>query len=166
VVFDGGQSAFVGGIAAAGYGLSDVFANIPEKYITTKVLNRTDPAWRPFKGQLNARSQSYALQVIRSLYKALMDSGYMSINPFAALKSSALGAKRQAMDTTRTLHEEDLELVAKALAALPGLRSTSLAPASFCAPNAVALAFGVNDRHAPGRDQCREFAELAPSPCR
>ena len=105
--------------------------NIPEKYITTKVLNRTDPAWRPFKGQLNARSQSYALQVIRSLYKALMDSGYMSINPFAALKSSALGAKRQAMDTTRTLHEEDLELVAKALAALPGLRSTSLAQQAF-----------------------------------
>jgi site-specific recombinase XerD len=105
--------------------------NIPEKYITTKVLNRTDPAWRPFKGQLNARSQSYALQVIRSLYKALMDGGYMSINPFAALKSSALGAKRQAMDTTRTLHEEDLVLVAKALAALPGLRSTSLAQQAF-----------------------------------
>jgi site-specific recombinase XerD len=105
--------------------------NIPEKYITTKVLNRTDPAWRPFKGQLNARSQSYALQVVRSLYKALMDSGYLSINPFAALKSSALGAKRRTMDTTRTLHEEDLALVAKALAALPGLRSTSLAQQAF-----------------------------------
>ena len=105
--------------------------NIPDKYITTRVVNRTDPNWRPFKGQLDARSQSYALQVIRGLYKALMDSGYMSINPFAALKSSALGAKRRTMDTTRTLHEEDLIVVAKALAALPGLRSASLSQQAF-----------------------------------
>ena len=99
---------------------------IPSQYIYAKPVVRGTPQWKPFKGQLTPQSQNYALLVLRIFYKAMRDAGYMSMNPFAALKSNAAGNKSRVMDTTRTFHTADLALLTKAIEALPALSSNSL----------------------------------------
>jgi site-specific recombinase XerD len=99
--------------------------NIPERYISTARVSRDDERWRPWRGQLSPQSQNYAIGVIYQLYNALLKNGYVTGNPFESIKPNAAGVSHRIMDTTRSLHAEDLAKVRKALADLPGLRSSS-----------------------------------------
>ena len=44
------------------------------------------PAWRPFAGDLSARSAAYALSVLNALYRWLIEQRYVLANPFAGVK--------------------------------------------------------------------------------
>lgn len=105
--------------------------NIPEQYTSTARVSREDPRWRPWRGQLTSKSRNYAIGVVSQLYTSLHRNAYVTGNPFNDVKPEGEGEKRHAMDTTRTLHAGDLELVRQKLASLPGLESKDLLHAAL-----------------------------------
>lgn len=87
---------------------------IPSKYISTLRVTRDDLRWRPWRGQLDAKSQRYALGVVSQFYNAAMKASYVTGNPFASLKSTA-GKESRSMDTSRSLSAQDLDWVRQSL---------------------------------------------------
>lgn len=79
---------------------------IPSELTGTERVTRDDPRWRPWRGQLSAKSQTYALTVIKLMYQALLTNGYVTGNPFSSLKSQAV--MDRGMDTSRSLDDGDL----------------------------------------------------------
>ena len=79
---------------------------IPQECIGDDRVTRDDPRWRPWRGQLSAKSQTYALTVVKLMYQALLTNGYLTGNPFSSLKSQAVVDR--AMDTSRSLDQGDL----------------------------------------------------------
>lgn len=67
---------------------------IPPRYISTAVVTREDPRWRPFRGQLEPKSQTYALTVISLCFNFLWKNAYLSGNPFASVKSEAIASRK------------------------------------------------------------------------
>lgn len=104
---------------------------IPPRYCGSARVTRGDPRWRPWRGQLEPSSQNYALGVLYQMYNALHKNAYVTGNPFESLQYAAGGMKRQAMDTTRSLHADDLYLVRDLLANLPGLKSGTMRKAAI-----------------------------------
>jgi site-specific recombinase XerD len=96
---------------------------IPSTWITWRRVPRTHRLWRPFRKQLDPRSQQYAISIVRDFYDACRDGGYLTANPFADLKAHAKAVHVKRLDATRSLSDEDLQHVARRLAALPGLTS-------------------------------------------
>jgi site-specific recombinase XerD len=96
---------------------------IPSTWITWRRVPRTHRLWRPFRKQLDPRSQQYAISIVRDFYDACRDGGYLTANPFADLKAHAKAVHVKRLDATRSLSHEDLQHVARRLAALPGLTS-------------------------------------------
>ena len=47
---------------------------------------RSSPQWRPFAGELSARSAAYSLAVLGSMYRWLIEQRYTLANPFAGIK--------------------------------------------------------------------------------
>ncbi len=104
---------------------------IPPRYCGSARVTRSDPRWRPWRGTLEPSSQNYALGVLYQMYNALHKNAYVTGNPFESLQYAAGGMKRKAMDTTRSLHADDLYLVRDLLANLPGLTSGTLRKAAI-----------------------------------
>lgn len=96
---------------------------IPDDWITPTRQLRTDPRWRPFRGQLMIKNQNYALTVLKNMFAFLRDVGYLNSSAFAALLSNVAIGHDRTLDTTRTFHQDDLELIRRALDTLPGLKS-------------------------------------------
>lgn len=66
--------------------------------------------WRPFQGDLSARSVAYAVSVIGALFRWLVEQRYTLANPFAGVKVK--GAKRAGqLDTSRALTGHEWTLV-------------------------------------------------------
>ena len=86
---------------------------IPAKYITTERVTREDLRWRPFRGQLDAKSQRYAIGVISHFFSDAVMNGYLSGNPFTLVKAEAVLSRD--MDTSRSLNQEDLRWLRQAL---------------------------------------------------
>jgi len=82
---------------------------IPAAYISTARVTREDPRWRPWRGQIDQRSQAYALTVIKVMMEALLKGGYLTGNPMASLKSEA--SVERSMDTSRSLNQSDIDWV-------------------------------------------------------
>ena len=89
-------------------------ADIPARYITTLRVSVQDDRWRPWRGQLDQRSQNYTLQVVAQCFSELHANGYLRFNPFASLKRKASAAR--VMDTSRSLSDDDLKWVHEHLA--------------------------------------------------
>lgn len=88
---------------------------IPPAFVGNDRVSRDDPAWRPFRGPLNPRSQAYAIGVIGQFYSAMVRAGYCAIQPFGMIRTAR--SAQQAMDTTRSLSEQDLAWLRDALLA-------------------------------------------------
>lgn len=84
---------------------------IPDELIGDDRVTRDDPRWRPWRGQLSARSQTYALTVIKLMFQALMTNAYLTGNAFSSLKSQAV--MDRTMDTSRSLNKGDVEWLNK-----------------------------------------------------
>lgn len=52
------------------------------------------PLWRPFEGKLSESAQRYAITVLKSMYKFLVDQCYLVGNPWNGVKAPKPGAKR------------------------------------------------------------------------
>lgn len=71
---------------------------------------RSAPEWRPFAGNLSARSTSYALSVLGALFRWLIEQRYVLTNPFAGIK--VRGKTRVTpLDTSRGFTEGEWGLV-------------------------------------------------------
>ena len=87
---------------------------ITPKYITQERVTRDDVRWRPFRGQLDPKSQRYALNVVSQFFTAAHKNGYLSGNPFTSVKSAAVTSRD--LDTSRSLSKADLIWLEEALA--------------------------------------------------
>lgn len=90
---------------------------IPGRYITKLRVSVGDVRWRPWRGQLDPRSQNYALQVVAQCFSELQANRYLTFNPCASLKRQS--ARARVMDTTRSLSDSDIKWVEKVLEGLP-----------------------------------------------
>jgi site-specific recombinase XerD len=70
---------------------------------------RLSPAWRPFAGDLSARSAAYALSVLNALYRWLIEQRYVLANPFAGVK--VRGSRPAQLDTSHAFTEHEWKLV-------------------------------------------------------
>jgi site-specific recombinase XerD len=70
---------------------------------------RLSPAWRPFAGDLSARSAAYALSVLNALYRWLIEQRYVLANPFAGVK--VRGGRPAQLDTSHAFTEHEWKLV-------------------------------------------------------
>lgn len=87
---------------------------IPPKYITTERVARHDLRWKPFRGQLDPKSQAYAIGVVGQFFRAAHVNGYLTGNPFDSVKSAS--AMNRDLDTSRSLSKADLVWLKQALA--------------------------------------------------
>lgn len=71
---------------------------------------RTSVEWRPFAGPLSAQSASYALAVIGSMFRWLVEQRYVLANPFAGLKVRG-SARAGALDAHRSFSAAEWGLV-------------------------------------------------------
>lgn len=71
---------------------------------------RTAPDWRPFAGNLSARSTAYALSVLGALFRWLIEQRYLLANPFAGIKVRGR-TRATALDTSRGFTEGEWLLV-------------------------------------------------------
>ena len=70
---------------------------------------RTGAEWRPFVSGLSARSRAYALTVLSSMFRWLIEQRYVLANPFAGIK--VRGARQATLDTTRSFSEGEWMLL-------------------------------------------------------
>jgi site-specific recombinase XerD len=70
---------------------------------------RTSAEWRLFAGGLYTRSRAYALSVLSSLFRWLIEQRYVPSNPFAGIK--VRGARQASLDTTRSFPGGQWKLV-------------------------------------------------------
>lgn len=71
---------------------------------------RSAPDWKPFAGELSARSAAYALTVINNLFGWLVDQRYLLANPFSGVKVAA-AQRRRVIDVTRAFTLAEWALV-------------------------------------------------------
>jgi len=71
---------------------------------------RDSGEWKPFVGDLSARSVGYAVSVLGALFRWLVEQGYSTINPFAGVK--VRGAARMGpLDKSRAFSDGEWERV-------------------------------------------------------
>lgn len=70
---------------------------------------RASSEWRPFTGELSARSAAYALSVLGALFRWLIEQRYVLANPFAGVK--VRGTRPGAMDTGRAFSDGEWKLL-------------------------------------------------------
>ncbi len=97
--------------------------NIPPEWINPKPVERFNPAWRPFRGQLSPKNQNYALGVLKQLFRKLMENGYLTSSPFASIQKTTQVSTGFSIDTTRAFNKAEMKIIRRALDTLPGLAS-------------------------------------------
>lgn len=70
---------------------------------------RNSVEWRPFNGPLSPHSTAYALTVLSSLFRWLVEQRYVLANPFAGVK--VRGALKTGLDVTRGFTEGEWQLI-------------------------------------------------------
>ena len=88
----------------------DFLAAIPAHWTGRKVL-RMCPNWRPFVGQLSAKSQRYAVQAIRTFFEWLTRVRYLRGNPWIAVSDPPVAAELAPMQIDKALSPELWELL-------------------------------------------------------
>jgi len=71
---------------------------------------RSAPDWRPFQGELSARSIAYALSVIGAMFRWLIEQRYVLANPFAGLKVRGAN-RRPPVETSRVFTQHEWALL-------------------------------------------------------
>ncbi|AET95177.1 integrase (plasmid) [Burkholderia sp. SFA1] len=73
------------------------------------VRPRSSPDWRPFNGNLSARSVAHALSIIGALFRWLVEQRYVLANPFAGIK--VRGSNPTALDASHAFTDGEWALV-------------------------------------------------------
>ena len=85
---------------------------VPPDWIHPMPVTRTDPMWRPFRGQPSAASQKQALVILQALFAALQSANYVAANPFAAV-IKGFNLPSASMDLGRSLSQAEWRFVAE-----------------------------------------------------
>jgi site-specific recombinase XerD len=88
-----------------------------DKWCAPRSRNRWSVLWRPFEGPLAPGPQRYALTVLRSLYKFLVDQCYLIGNPWNGVTVPRGSAAR--MNAGRSFTQAQWEFIEGRLAVLP-----------------------------------------------
>ena len=64
---------------------------------------RSSPLWRPFAGVLSAKSQKYAVNVLRALFVYLVDARYLAGNPWKMIKDPIVVEETEALQISKAL---------------------------------------------------------------
>ncbi|GAA7761590.1 MULTISPECIES: phage integrase family protein [Cupriavidus] len=89
----------------------------PPDWCSTHAQPRWSARWRPLAGPLSPASCAYALAVLGNLYAFLVDQGYLSGNPWRAVRAPR--AVRPHLDPGRSFATDQWVFVRGELAALP-----------------------------------------------
>ncbi|MBS0483489.1 MAG: tyrosine-type recombinase/integrase [Proteobacteria bacterium] len=96
-------------------------SNPPAHWVNTLPATRCGGDWRPMRGPLSRSSARRALAAIGHLYGFLVESGYLTANPFARVRAAAGASMANAvMDTTRSFGLRHLDAMRATLDAMPG----------------------------------------------
>ncbi|OYU41579.1 MAG: integrase, partial [Burkholderiales bacterium PBB4] len=98
--------------------------NIPQSWINPRPIERANPSWRPFRGQLAPKNQNYTLGVLKQFFRKLIENGYLTSSPFASIQKTAAVTTGFSIDTSRAFNKAEMDLIKKALSRMPGLNST------------------------------------------
>lgn len=71
---------------------------------------RTDPEWKPFSGDLSARSVAYSLSVLNALFRWLIEQRYVLANPFSGMRTRG-GGRAAPLDSRRGFSDGEWALV-------------------------------------------------------
>ena len=93
-------------------------AAVPAHWIHPVPVARTDPAWRPFRGQPGPPAQKLALVIVQTMFEGLRDAGYLVANPMrSVMKGFKLPKTR--LDVKRSFTEAEWAHVLQCLAQTP-----------------------------------------------
>ncbi len=93
-------------------------AAVPAHWVHPVPVERTDPEWRPFRGQPSPASQKLALVIVQTMFEGLRDAGYLVANPMrSVMKGFKLPKAR--LDVKRSFTEAEWAHVLACVAALP-----------------------------------------------
>ncbi len=90
--------------------------SIPREYIGSERVSRDSPLWRPWRGQLDERSQKFALGIVAQFYTAAIKNNYLTGNPFHSVRMSI--TQQRVLDPSRSLTVQDKEWLKSKLKAL------------------------------------------------
>jgi site-specific recombinase XerD len=96
---------------------------IPVQWINPRPVERTSALWKPFRGQLDPKSQNYALGVLKQFFRKLIENGYLTSSPFASIQKTAAVSTGFSIDTTRAFSSSEMDLIKSVLSKLPGIKS-------------------------------------------
>jgi site-specific recombinase XerD len=71
---------------------------------------RSSSEWRPFAGDLSAKSVAYSISVVGAMFRWLIEQRYLLVNPFAGLKVRGVGATA-ALDASKAFTEGEWALL-------------------------------------------------------
>lgn len=71
---------------------------------------RIDPDWKPFSGDLSARSVAYSLSVLNALFRWLIEQRYVLANPFSGVKTRG-GGRAAPLDSRRGFSDGEWALI-------------------------------------------------------
>lgn len=97
--------------------------NIPPDWINPRPIERANPSWRPFRGQLTPKNQNYALGVLKQFFRKLIENGYLTSSPFSSIQKTAAVNTGFSIDTTRSFNKTEMALIKEVLSKLPDLDS-------------------------------------------
>ena len=91
---------------------------VPDAWIHPAPVARSDPTWRPFRGQPSPASQKQALVIVQTMFEGLRDAGYLVANPMrAVMKGFKLPTSK--LDLKRSFTEAEWGHVLRCVAETP-----------------------------------------------
>ena len=90
---------------------------VPSHWVHPMPVDRSDPMWRPFRGQPGAPSQKQALVILQAMFEALRSANYVSANPFAAV-IKGFNLPSSTIDLDRSLSQAEWRFVLEQAQAL------------------------------------------------
>lgn len=90
--------------------------NLPSNWIMTKRLSRSDSRWKPYINQPAPSTQARTLTIINAMFKYLVQSGWLKLNPMPKIHRQK---KQASTPTLRSLDSCDISIVKEAIDNLP-----------------------------------------------
>jgi site-specific recombinase XerD len=92
--------------------------DVPAPWVNVMPVARTDPMWRPFRGQPSPATQKQALVIVQCMFEGLMDAGYLNANAMrSVMKSFNLPAPK--LQVQRSFSEAETRYVRAMIDAEP-----------------------------------------------
>ena len=111
----------------------DFLQHVPETWISRRRVDRMQPGWAPFKGQLSTASRTVAIAALHSLFEWLTHAGYLVGNPWVLVNRKLGDAPGSSAGiivgdvTSRAFTPAAWRVLREYLDAAPGTSDTAMA---------------------------------------